>query len=107
MYDGRRREVFMAKFRLSTAVVLSAIWALPLRAAPTPAPAVDELVHAVLENRDAGAEFNPKSWSKQLKTESLNLNTLLHTDYPEGIPFGAVATKIIPFPYDQVKALLL
>lgn len=89
-------------------------WVLALSLAPFPTwadvdvkSAVDRLVEAVVENRDVGTALRPKDWTDKLNTTSLDLNKLLKTDFPEGIPYGAIATQTIDVPYERVRALLL
>jgi len=68
---------------------------------------VAAFVETVLTKKDPGAAFNPKNWSDRLELQALDVNNLLHTDLPDGIAYGAVATKEIDFPYKRVKQFLL
>jgi hypothetical protein len=63
---------------------------------------VDGLVHSVLDDQ----QLSPKTWSDQLSLQSLDLAALLHSEFPEGIAYGATATKVISIPYVDIIQFL-
>lgn len=68
---------------------------------------IAKLVQAVVENKDDGVSLNPKKWPTKLESRLIDVNKLVHGDFPEGIAYGAVETKLVGIPFDQVKSFLL
>jgi hypothetical protein len=69
---------------------------------PTDRAPIEKLVDSFVANTGAGETIRPKVWNDQLKTSEVDLNELIHTDYPNGIAYGAVASQLLNVPFDEV-----
>jgi len=63
---------------------------------------VNKLIDSVI----AGETLTPKEWSDHLSAQSIDVNDLAKTDYPSGIAYGAVVSKIIKSKFADVLAAM-
>ena len=65
-----------------------------------------EKVNKLMDSIVAGQVLAPKAWTNDYFTQSVDVNELAKTDYPNGIVYGAVASKILKAKFPEVRAVL-
>jgi hypothetical protein len=57
--------------------------------------AVEKLFQSVVEGTEPGKSLLPHQWTATLVSESLEMNGLIHREFPSGIAYGSTSAKRI------------